>query len=257
MQTINKSRKIFVLIHSAWLGAWQWNEVKELLEKDGHEVICPDLKGHGNDITPANVISMNDYINDVIGCLDSFKGKCILVGHSFNGITITKAAELRSNKISALVYLTAFMVSNGVSFFRAVQGLQGSEVVDNFYISHDGSSAMVQSEKIHSAFAHDVSELPFDFVKPYLSPEPLLPLQYELNVDEKVLSEIPKFYIECTEDRAIPIEIQRAMYAGKVKKVFTMPSSHMPVFSDPKKLCGFLIDISNEVDFPTDLNSYT
>ena len=32
-------KETFVLIHSAWLGAWQWQEVKKVLEAEGHEVI--------------------------------------------------------------------------------------------------------------------------------------------------------------------------------------------------------------------------
>ncbi|MEL0300975.1 MAG: hypothetical protein VW976_03700, partial [Flavobacteriaceae bacterium] len=44
---------------------------------------------------------------------------------------------------------------------------------------------------------------------------------------------------ECTEDRAIPIEVQRAMYKGKVKKHFSLMASHTPNFSKPDSLAYF------------------
>jgi len=44
------------------------------------------------------------------------------VGHSFNGITISRVAELHPEKIEKLVYLTAFLLPEGGSFFLWSQG---------------------------------------------------------------------------------------------------------------------------------------
>ena len=37
----------FVLIHGAWHGGWCWEKVKPLLTAQGHQVVAPDLPGHG------------------------------------------------------------------------------------------------------------------------------------------------------------------------------------------------------------------
>ena len=60
---------------------------------------------------------------------------------------------------------------------------------------------------------------------------------------DAVFGEIPKYYIECTADRAIPISAQRSMYEGKVKKIFTLNSSHTPNFSQPDKLAAILLEV--------------
>ena len=60
---------------------------------------------------------------------------------------------------------------------------------------------------------------------------------------DAVFGEIPKYYIECTADRAIPISAQRSMYEGKVKKVFTLNSSHTPNFSLLDKLAAILLEV--------------
>ena len=48
----SKKLKTYVLVHSAWLGAWEWQQVAKSLEAAGHNVITPDLAGHGSDKTP-------------------------------------------------------------------------------------------------------------------------------------------------------------------------------------------------------------
>lgn len=237
----------YILVHSAWLGAWQWGNVQAILEEAGHTVICPDLSGHGNDLTPIEEITMEHYLKVLTDILDELEEPVILVGHSFNGITVTKAADLRPEKVKAIVYLAAFMVPNGVSFLNAVQGVKGSIAVDNFYVLEDNVSAMVKMDKIHAAFAHDVPEHLLKMEKPYLCPEPFKPLTYELDVNEDVINRIPKFYIECLDDKAIPIDVQIKMYQGKVQKVYSLNTSHLPVFSAPERVAGILLNVVNQL----------
>lgn len=236
-------KETYVLIHSAWLGAWQWEGVAKALKAEGHNVITPDLPGHGVDKTSPADITMEDYVKTVTDILDAQENSVILVGHSFNGITVSRAAELRPGKVKSLVYLTAFLLPNGGSFFGAVQGVEGSKAVENFYLSDDKTYALVKEEEIQNAFAHDITEEAFNGAKPYIVPEPSAPLLYELEITEENFGSIPKYYIECTEDRAIPIEVQRAMYVDKVDGVFTIESSHTPNFSQPNKVAEILLSI--------------
>lgn len=243
----NMSKKeTYVLVHSAWLGGWQWENVAKALKENGHTVLTPDLPGHGSDKTSPADITMNDYVNTLTDILDKQEGPVILVGHSFNGITVSRVAELRPNKVKKLVYLTAFLLPNGGSFFGAVQGVEGSKAVENFYLSEDKTYALVKEEEIQNAFAHDIPKEAFDGAKPYIVPEPAAPLMYELQITDEKFGKIPKYYVECTADRAIPIEVQRAMYQGKVEKVYTLNSSHTPNFSQPENLANILLEILKE-----------
>lgn len=239
-------KETYVLVHSAWLGGWQWENVAKTLKENGHIVLTPDLPGHGNNKTsPAN-ITMNDYVKTLTKILDKQDSPVILVGHSFNGITVSRVAELRPNKVKKLVFLTAFLLPSGGSFFGAVQGVKGSTAVDNFQLSEDKTYAFVKEDEIQNAFAHDIPKEAFDGAKPYIVPEPAAPLMYELEITNENFGKIHKFYIECTEDKAIPIEVQRAMYKGKVKKVYTLNSSHTPNFSQPENLANILLEILKE-----------
>ena len=95
-------------------------------------MIAPDLEGHGSDKAPPNEITMDDYVNQLVELIDAEEKPVVLVGHSFNGITISRVAELRPKKVKKLIYLTAFLVPNGTSFFSAVKSVKDSKAVENF-----------------------------------------------------------------------------------------------------------------------------
>ena len=84
----------------------------------------------------------------------------------------------------------------------------------------------------------------FNQVASKIVPEPAAPLSYELEVSGERWGKIPKYYIECTEDRAIPISVQRSMYEGRVVKSFSLKSSHTPNFSIPDQLAKILLEIA-------------
>ena len=244
---ITSEKETYLLVHSAWLGAWQWEGVVSILKEKGHQVFAPDLPGHGSDKTSPAEITMDSYVKTLTDILDQQGQPVILVGHSFNGITVSRAAELRPNKVKGIVYLSAFLLPKGGSFIKAVQGVKGSIAVDNFFLSEDKSYALVKEDEIQNAFAHDISQEAFAAAKPNIVPEPAAPLMYELEITDDNFGQLPKYYIECTQDRAIPISVQRSMYSGKVNKSYSIDSSHTPNFSQPAKLASILLSIAKEV----------
>lgn len=96
---------------------------------------------------------------------------------------------------------------------------------------------------MQNGFAHDIPAEAFNQAIAYIIPEPAAPLGYKLEVTDAIFDKIPKYYIECSDDRAIPISVQHSMYLGKVKKVFTLNSSHTPNFSQPDKLAAILLEV--------------
>lgn len=99
---------------------------------------------------------------------------------------------------------------------------------------------------MHQAFAHDVPEQAFLAAKEFIVPEPAQHLNYGLEVTEANFGRVEKFYIECTLDKAIPIGVQRAMYANKVKKHYSLESAHTPNFSRPEELAKIILAIAQE-----------
>jgi pimeloyl-ACP methyl ester carboxylesterase len=108
----------FVLVHGSWHGAWCWHRVVPELEALGHRVLAPDLPGHGDDATAPAQLTLKAYAECVATVICSATEPVVLVGHSFAGIVISQVAELVPERISRLVYLTAFLPANGQSLSR-------------------------------------------------------------------------------------------------------------------------------------------
>ncbi|WP_020408346.1 alpha/beta fold hydrolase [Hahella ganghwensis] len=243
------SQATFILVHGAWLGAWAWQDVKQRLNDMGHTVVTPDLPGHGADKTPAGDIHLLDYVNTVLREVEASANPVVLVGHSFAGVVISQVAEAASpGKIRGLVYVAAMLLPNGGSFGGAVPGITGSLAVENFYLSEDKTTAHVAEDKMHAAFAQDVPEAAFAEASQYFVAEPAAPLFEPLSVSDEKFGVVPKYYIEATNDNAVPLDAQRAMAAqGGVRQTFSLASGHCPNFSQPVKLASYLIQIQEDL----------
>ena len=234
----------FLLIHGAWHGAWCWKYVTPLLQDAGHKVIAPDLPGHGNDDTPYKKVTLEKYVQSVCNELDKLEEPVILVGHSMGGIIITETAERRPDKIQSLVYLCAFLPQNGESLASMEERNPQPAVQPNLVPAKNGITATVQDEKVVDLFYHDCTDADIAFAKQHLCPQALGLLNTQVTVTDANFGRIPRYYILCTEDRALCLELQNEMVnAVPGTKTFSLASSHSPFFSMPDKLADILIGI--------------
>jgi pimeloyl-ACP methyl ester carboxylesterase len=242
---MENKKETYVLVHSAWLGAWSFGYVKEELEKKGHKVVTFDLPAHGEDKTAPKDVTMDSYIKATQKVIDAQDGKVILVGHSFGGMVISAVAQTRSDKIKSLVYLTAMLVPNGVSFLDAVAPVKTSVALNNLVFSEDKTYVTVKEDKLHEAFGADIPLETFNKTIPLLSAEPTAPLGAKITISDDKFGTIPRYYIQTLNDHAIPTAVQESMFKGMgVDKVYTIDGSHLPIFTNPKKVAEIFDDIS-------------
>jgi pimeloyl-ACP methyl ester carboxylesterase len=231
----------FVLVHGAWHGAWCWNKLVPELEALGHRAVSFDLPGHGNDSTPRQTVTLDSYADRIVEVLDSLDEQVVLLGHSMGGMAITAAAELRPEKLKALGYLTAFLPRNGESLFAIEERNPRPSVPVNLVAAPDGKTAMVNPERVTDLFYHDCNAVDIAFATAHLTPQPLELLTMPVKITEVRFGSIPRIYIECTDDRAISIELQRDMIAASpCAEVISLPASHSPFFSLPQELAQAL-----------------
>ena len=104
----------FVLVHGAWGGAHGFRNVSRIL-RTKHEVSTPSLTGVGERIHLSSpLIGLGTHIRDVVNhVLYEDLGGIVLVGFSYGGFVVTGALEHIAERVSHLVYLDAFVPSNG------------------------------------------------------------------------------------------------------------------------------------------------
>jgi len=109
----------FVLTSGAWHGGWCYRQLALKLTNSGHQVYAPTYAGVGelkNLIDKS--INLSTHIKQVINLIElEDLSDVILVGHSYGGLVITGVADALFNRISALVYIDAFVPENGNSQF--------------------------------------------------------------------------------------------------------------------------------------------
>jgi pimeloyl-ACP methyl ester carboxylesterase len=282
---MSATQAAFVLVHGGWHNHSAWDKVKPILEANGFVTLTLDLPGAGvNSIAPTSLglrpfdpatfaaeplpvgsVTQGERTQAVAALVKKAAslgdGRVILVGHSAGGMTISAVAEQVPNLLLAVVYLAGFMVPNGMPLFAMLQHetlssalAPGLFVGDSLGIGatriHAGSTDEAYRSLLKAAFYADVSDFEFARAASQLHCD-------EPNAGALALSEItsgrfgtvPRHYIRCTQDRAIPLTGQDHMIAmvdaaiGGKTATHTLESSHSPFLSQPANLAKVLIDI--------------
>src|ERR1700741_3645694 len=121
---------IFVLVHGAWGGAHGFRKVRRPLREAGHEVFTPSLTGIGERVHLASPqVDLTTHVNDVVNQIvfEDLRD-IVLVGYSYGGVVVTAAVEHVHDRIRELVYLDAFVPSDGDSAFDAL-GVSGPSMI--------------------------------------------------------------------------------------------------------------------------------
>ncbi len=104
----------FVLVHGAWQSSGTWDLLAPLLQKNGHKVVIPILRGLGTDQIHLNPdVTLSQHVEDVCIALATVEEKVVLVGHSYAGMVISGAVESCPTKVQTLIFLDAFIPEGG------------------------------------------------------------------------------------------------------------------------------------------------
>jgi pimeloyl-ACP methyl ester carboxylesterase len=111
------STSSYVLVHPAWFGGWCWQKVASALRSAGQGVHTPTLTGLGERAhLAAPDVGLGTHVEDVVNTI-VFDDLCdvVLVASSSSGAVITGVAGRVPERIRRVVYLDAFVPSDGES----------------------------------------------------------------------------------------------------------------------------------------------
>ncbi|MFE3837791.1 alpha/beta fold hydrolase [Pseudogemmobacter sonorensis] len=225
-----------LLIHGSGHGAWCWHRVIPALRALGHDARAIDLPGRGGAAT-----SLADQAGAILAALP---GPAVVLGHSAAGLPITAAAEIDPARIRALVYLCAYAPRDGssVGSLRREQRLQ--PLPPAIRVDRATASYGFDPAQIRELFYHDCPPEDLELAARHLCAEPIAPQETALALTPRS-QDLPRFYLRCTDDRAIPPEDQARM-ALTVPQAnrFELPCGHSPFFAAPALLAARLDEIA-------------
>lgn len=236
----------FVLVHGSWHGGWCFDLVAEILRARGHTVVAPTLPGMGGTAQEMAAVTLDGWAEFAAQHCRDLKGRgigpVVLAGHSRGGLVVSTAAERDPAAMDALVYICAMMLPDGMS--RAeFKELEGANPAFDGIIRkvHGGIATEIDAKNAAPVFAQ---LSPPDLVAAAmqrLMAEPHAPRSQKVHVTPERWGSLPRTYVECTEDRTIPIDSQRRMlHFSPGAKVVTLPADHSPYLSCPSELADAL-----------------
>ncbi|HTK16726.1 MAG TPA: alpha/beta fold hydrolase [Acidimicrobiia bacterium] len=229
-------QRTVVLVHGAWHGAWCWERVIPLLDTAATSVVVVDLPSVSH-----HDATLHDDADYVRGALDSIDGEVVLLGHSYAGAVIT-VAGVHPN-VAHLVYLCAFALEVGESVQKnSLTGGEGASELGAALVVGDGVLT-IDPERAAGAFFHDCAPEVAAAAIEQLRPMSLAALAGE--VDAAAWHDKPATYVVCTEDRALPVALQRSN-AARIGEWVDWPTSHSPFLSRPDLVAGLLVELCSQ-----------
>jgi len=238
------AEKTYILVHSQWHGSWAYNKIVPILEKKGYRAIAPDLPGHGADPDSTENVTFADCVDRVVSVANAQQGQVILVGHSSGSAVIAQASErLGKSKVASIVCIDGFLPNDGESIFSLAEkyASSGRPLSKIFRFSSDNKTVSLDLADVKELLYHDCLPEDVNYAKSHLRKSPLSVLATPVKLTSANYGSIPKFYILCTEAR----DMKKTELSKNVvcKKVYTLPSGHMPQFSMPEKLTEILMAV--------------
>lgn len=231
----------FVFVHGSWQGAWCWRQLVSFLEAQGHQTMAVDLPGHGQDPSPLESVTFQDYVDRTIEAVKASSGDVILVGHSMGGTIIREAAGLAPDRIRALVSIAALLPPPGATMLGFVEGFDPDYLAQILW-APDRRTARISPEGVRRFLCSGCPAPVVESVLPLLTPEPVAPYETPLFFHD---SNALNYYIECLQDRVVLIGLQRTMHADvPADRVYSLESGHAPYLSIPDELALVLQKIA-------------
>jgi pimeloyl-ACP methyl ester carboxylesterase len=231
-QSSSSAGPAIVLVHGAFVDGSGWEDVYQILRKDGYPVSIvqnPTESLAGDVATTRRAVSAQE-------------GPVLLVGHSYGGMVITEAGN--DPKVVGLVYINAFAPDAGESVGAIIEDPPPDAPVASFPPPQDGYF-LLDKDTFPQAFAGDVDAEKAAFMAASQVPFGL-PAVAE-TIKEAAWKTRPSWYLTADSDRIIPPALQRRMFERAGSTVVEVPGSHAIYVSRPDAVAALIERAAQEV----------
>jgi pimeloyl-ACP methyl ester carboxylesterase len=222
-----------MLVHGVAHGAWCWSRTRTDLVGRGHDVFAVDLPLTG----------LDDDAAALRRALDGWGQDVVLVGHSYGGLVISKAAAARPD-VQHLVYVAAMLVDAGDVFLECMTSFPAAPLSAGVELTADGNFVVPPDAAIE-CFYNECDKSDAAEAAGRLRPTSAACLAVPTGAEPWRL--IRSTYVLCERDRAIHPDFQRWMSA-RAGEVVTLDTDHSPFMSLPEQFADLLDGIADKAN---------
>ncbi|KUL84131.1 hypothetical protein ZTR_07198 [Talaromyces verruculosus] len=233
-----------VLIPGAWHTPEYYGQVIAILQAQGYPTTTVSLPSVGGLSTMLDDAAA---IQDRVSRLADEGKKIILVMHSYGGMPGTESAkglawrtrqaEGRSGGIVHLVYISAYLVKEGMSVIGMANGAEWPQFLrlENGMIFYDPSAAV---QNLYNDFPDDQD--PETWASKL---RPQSAASFDGSLTYPAYRDIPTTYLLCEKDRSIPVEIQQVFVRncdGDIR-LGSCQAGHSPMITMPSLVAETIV----------------
>lgn len=235
-----------VAIHGAWQGGWVFDALRPAIGRLGWKLDAVDLPGNGAGPAADAPADLDHYAAHVSATIDAIGEPVVLLGHSGGAVTASQAAELRADRVKAIVYVAGIVLPSGVDFAALRQRHADPSLPGEFdgivpYLdwNADHSASRVRPEGAQQVFLHDCEPAQAEAAAARLVWQPERGRAMRPRLTAERWGRLPKLYVECLRDRSIPLRLQQAMHREcHGCEVVSLDSGHVPQLARPEELAA-------------------
>jgi pimeloyl-ACP methyl ester carboxylesterase len=219
------AKPTIVLVHGAFADSSSWDGVAGKLVAKGYPVLSVANPLRGVDADARYAASV----------IQAVKGPLVLVGHSYGGMVISKAAEGNAN-VKSLVYVAAFAPEQGETVAGLANRFPGStlgQALADPVALDGGKDLYIRQDKFREQFAADVPASQAALMA--AGQRPIAVAALEERASGAAWKQLPSYFVYGSADRNIPAEALRFMAkrAGAKDVVEVKGASHVVMVSQP------------------------
>ena len=234
------TKPTIVIVHGAFADASSWNDVIDLLQQQGYDVIAPPNPLRGVRSDSAYIAS---FINQI-------EGPVLLVAHSYGGAVISNAAAQASNVVG-LVYVAALIPEEGerLAEVQSKDSILNPVLIERKYpIGSDGEMSVeytIDPAHFRRVYAADVLEERTRRMA--ASQRPIAGSAFADASGPVAWKTLPSWAVISTEDVGAGTDIVRSMAQRARAKVTELKGSHAIMMSQPHAVARVILDAAEVV----------
>jgi len=237
-----------VLVHGSWHDGAAWDATRKHLEREGHRTLAPTMAGHGK--TANKKVNHADCTRSIVEFIvENNLRDIVLTGHSFGGTVVCKVAEAIPERVRRIVFANGFVLRDGHSLTDEVPPQTAAAFSEMARTSADNTT-MLPFPVWRDTFVNDADLEMAKWSYEQLLLEPFQPSTDKLDLKRFYSLSIPRSYINCTEDIALPPEEYgwHPRMSGRLGmyRLVQMPGGHEVLYTNPELLARKIIEAGRD-----------